>query len=154
MNIVGKQEKGKVIGLDNDSEHLKELPRPPAYLDARAKAHYRRIGELLITKEKLKSLHLPALELLAENFKQWEWAVREIRDKNKKRHGSGYIQKYSSGAKNISVEITLKRDAEKAIMQCFKQFGLDPKSEKELGSAIDPNQLSLFEEFLKRKQSS
>ena len=152
MKIIGK-DKGKLVGLDEGSDLLKQLPRPPAYLDAKAKAHYRRLGKILIAKEVLKSIHLPALELLAENFKQWEWAVRQIRIKNRKKHGSGYIQTYDSGASNISVEVTLKRDAEKAIMQCFKQFGLDPKSEKELGRTVDPNQLDIFEEFLKRKQT-
>ena len=67
--------------------------------------------------------------------------------KNKEKLGSGYIQKFNSGAENISVYLTIKRDAEKAIMQCFKQFGLDPKSEKELKREINPDQGDLFEGF-------
>ena len=122
----------KVVGLDEGSEVLKKLPNPPAYLGAKAKAHYKKIGKILIAKEILKNIHIPALEILSENFAQWEWAVREIRTKNRDIPGSGYIQIFDSGATNISTEITVKRDAEKAIMQCFKQFGIDPKSEKEL----------------------
>lgn len=142
----------KVVGLDKGTDYLKKLPAPPTYFGTKAKAHYKKFGSVLIAGEQLKRIHLPALEVLAENFEQWEWAVREIRSKNKKEHGSGYIQKFNTGAKNISVEVTLKRDAEKAMMQCFKQFGLDPKSEKELKGAIDPGQGDLFNGFNNRKQ--
>lgn len=141
----------KVVSLDKGSDILKKLPAPPEYLSEDAKRHYRRVGGVLISNEKLKRIHLGALEVLAENFAQWEWAVKEINFKNSLDHGRGYIQVYSSGAKNISVEVTLKRDAEKAIMQCFKQFGLDPKSEKELGATGDPGQMDLFKDFMKMK---
>jgi phage terminase small subunit len=59
-----------------------------------------------------------------------------------------------SKAQNISVEITLKRDAEKAIMQCFKQFGLDPKSEKELIGITDSAQGDLFTGFRQMKKTN
>ncbi|QLE02898.1 P27 family phage terminase small subunit [Galbibacter sp. BG1] len=143
----------KVVGLDQGSDYLKKLPSPPTYFGSKAKAHYKRFGSILISGNQLKRIHLPALEVLAENYEQWEWAIREIRTKNKNTHGSGYIQKFSSGAKNISVEVTLKRDAEKAIMQCFKQFGLDPRSEKELKGSMDPSQGDLFEGFNQRKNA-
>lgn len=135
----------KVVSINQGSEFIKELPSPGTYLGPKAKDHYKTIGALLISNDRLKRIYLPSLEVLAENLEQWEWAVREIRKKNREKHGSGYIQKYTSGAKNISVEVTIKRDAEKAIMQCFKLFGLDPKSDKEL--KVDPSQKSLFEEL-------
>jgi P27 family predicted phage terminase small subunit len=143
----------KVVSIGKGTDLIKELPSAPAYLGTKAKAHFKKFGKILISNGQLKTIHIAALEVLAENFEQWEWAVREIRAKNKKETGSGYIQKYNSGAKNISVELTIKRDAEKAIMQCFKQFGLDPKSEKELKLTVDPNQGDLFNDFANRKQS-
>ena len=142
MEIVHK---GKADGF------LKEIPKPGNYLDSKSKSHFKRIAKILISANSLKSVHVPALEVMAENFSQWEWAVREIRKKNKEKTGSGYKQKYTSGAENISVELTIKRDAEKAIMQCFKQFGLDPKSEKELKQEVNPDQGDLFEGFKNRK---
>ena len=131
---------------------LKEIPKPGTYLSSNAKKHFKRIAKILIAADSLKRIHVPALELMAENFTQWEWAVREIRALNKEEPGTGYIQKYSSGAKNITSEMTVKRDAEKAIMQCIKQFGLDPKSEKELKQEVNPDQGDLFEGFKNRKQ--
>ncbi len=144
----------KVVSIDTGSDFLTTLPPAPTYLGTKAKSHFKKFGQILISGNQLKRIHIPALAVMAENFEQWEWAIREIRSKNKKRHGSGYIQKFSTGAKNISVEVTIKRDAEKAIMQCFKQFGLDPKSEKELKGVVDPNQGDLFNGFHKRKYSS
>ncbi len=141
----------KIVGKGNGTDILSELPAPPSYLGTKAKAHFRKFGKVLIASGMLKRIHLAALEILAENFEQWEWAVREIRKKNKKRGASGYVQTFGSGAKNVSVEITIKRDAEKAIMQCFKQFGLDPKSEKELKNVADPAQGDLFESSSNKK---
>ena len=146
-----KKEMGVILPLDKASDIIKVLPSPPPYLGKSAKNHFKRIGRILIAANNLKRIHLPALEVMAVNLEQWEWAIREIRSKNNDMPGLGYIQRFSTGAKNISVEVTLKRDAEKAIMQCFKQFGLDPKSEKELVSNIDPNQGSLFDGFNQKK---
>lgn len=140
-----------IVSLSKGSEYIKELPNASTFLGSKAKAHYKRMGKILIASECLKTIHLPTLEVLAENLEQWEWAIREIRTKNKTKPGTGYIQKFNSGAKNISVELTVKRDAEKAIMQCFKLFGLDPKSEKELKGMMDPSQGDLFEGFNKRR---
>jgi len=137
----------------NGTDLIKEIPKPGTYLDSKAKSHYKRIAKILIAANSLKRVHIPALEVMAENFSQWEWALREIKKKNKIKMGTGYRQKYESGAENISVELTIKRDAEKAIMQCFKQFGLDPRSEKELKQEVDPGQGDLFEGFKNRKQS-
>ena len=143
----------KIVHNDKGTDLLKELPAAPTYLDSKAKAHFIRLGKILISNNLLKRIHVPALEIISENFEQWEWAVREIRRKNKEKKGSGYIQIYASTAQNISVELTIKRDAEKAIMQCFKQFGLDPKSEKELKTTVDPAQGDLFEDFINKKNA-
>jgi hypothetical protein len=82
---------------------------------------------------------------------QFQFAVSEIRRKNRDKIGSGYIQKFNSGAENISVEVTLKKSAVDDLLKCFKIFGLDPKSDKELKGLIDSGQTSLFEEMLKAK---
>jgi len=101
----------------------------------------------------LKEKFLPALEVYAESMAQWQFAVSEIKKKNAKKLGDGYIQTYKSGAKNVSVEVTLRNDAEASLLKCFKIFGLDPKSEKELKGATDPTQLDLFEQLMKMKNA-
>lgn len=109
------------------------------------------MGIELIKLDRLKEVFLPALEIFAEAMAQYEFAAREIKEKNKDDHGTGYIQTYRSGASNISTEVVLMRDAEKTLFKCFKQFGLEPRSEKELKATTDPNQTDLFEQFMMKK---
>lgn len=122
---------------------LKKLPAAPVYLSTASKKHWKNIGKRLIDAEVLKSIHLSGLEILADAQAQFEWSVKEISKKNKDKYGSGFIMTHGTGAQNVSVEVTLKNAAIKTMMQSLKQFGLDPKSEKELN--IEPSQqLDLF----------
>lgn len=129
-------------------EHLSEVPKPPSYLSNMAKKHYKNMGEKLLELKRLKSIFLEALEIYAEAMAQFEWATREINAKNKDGYGTGYIQVYRSKATNISTELVLRNNAEQTLLKCFKQFGLDPRSEKELKATENPNQVNLFDDFL------
>jgi phage terminase small subunit len=68
----------KTVHKGEASELVKEIPKSPSYLDTSAKQHFKKFARILISSESLKRIHLPALELMAENFSQWEWAVREL----------------------------------------------------------------------------
>lgn len=129
-------------------EHLTAVPKPPAYLSPMAKKHYKKMAEKLLELKRLKNIFLDALEIYAEAMAQFEWATREINDKNKEEYGTGYIQVYKSKATNISTELVLRNNAEQTLIKCFKQFGLDPRSEKELKTTENPNQTSMFDQFL------
>ncbi|WP_431471939.1 P27 family phage terminase small subunit [Nonlabens sp. SCSIO 43208] len=130
------------------NQQYKKVPAAPVYLSPSAKKHWKQVAKILIDAEVLKPTHLTGLEVLVDAKAQFEYAVRAIQKSNRKKAGSGYIQQFSTGAKNISVEQTLKRDAIKTMMQCLKQFGLDPKSEKELNTEPS-NQLNLFDGIMK-----
>lgn len=128
---------------------IKKVPASPVYLDTAAKKHWAKIAQALIDAEVLKPSHLTALEVLVDAKSQFEFAVRAIKKANAKKAGTGYVQRFSTGAENISVYLTIKRDATKAMMQCLKQFGLDPKSEKELN--LEPsNQLDMFDQVFNK----
>ncbi len=134
----------KVVGKGNGnlvkSDLVKKVPGAPRFFTPRAKTTYKRLGNILIEAGVLKSRHLPTLEILAQNYDQWQSAIMAINKANRKKAMSGYIQKFTTGATNISPEVTLKEKAEKQIFICLKRFGLDPKSEKELDAG---NQLQL-----------
>ena len=134
----------EVVHIGKGSDILKSIPAAPAYFDAASKRHFKQVAKILIAAKILKEIHLPALEILAQNKAQLEFALRAINKKNKVKLGTGYIQKFTTGAENISVELSLKKQAEYTILQCIKQFGLDPKSEKELNHQPD-NQVNLLE---------
>ena len=139
-----------VIHIGQGSDKLTHLPKPPVFLDPGSKKFYKKIGELLIKTEVLREIHLTTLEMLATNYSQWAFAVREIARKNKEASGTGYIQTFTSQATNISTELVLKRDAEKAMRENLAAFGMDPQSEKKLKTAIDPAQGDLFDQFNKK----
>ena len=112
---------------------IKKVPKAPDYFNEATKQHCINIGKSLITANVLKTTLLPTLEVLAQNMAQYEFALKEINRKNNIEAGSGYIQRYQTGNANVSAEVTLKEKAEKNIYICIKLFGLDPKSEKDLG---------------------
>ena len=141
-----------VLSINKGKDTLLKCPVAPKYLNDNAKKHYKKMGDYLSTIERLKNIYLPALEVYAESMAMWEFAISEIKRKNIEKYGTGYIQTFLSGAKNISVEVTLKEKAIDDILKCCKIFGLDPKSEKELKSE-NSGQYSLFEELIKKKNN-
>lgn len=142
--------RNKIVHIGREKSTIENKPKPPAYLSNAAKKHYKIMGDYLIKLQRLKDIYLPALEIYAEAMAQFEWATRAIKEKNREEYGTGYIQVFRSGAANITAEVTLRNNAESTLMKCFKQFGLDPRSEKELNTE-DPNQTNLFEQFLNAK---
>lgn len=143
----------KIIHLENSTDLIKQVPTPPSYFDLQIKNNYKRMAKVLIDSQILKNRHLPTLEIFAVEFTQFEYAVKAIIKANKLKAGTGYIQTFSTGAKNISAEVTLKQQAEKQLFICLRRFGLDPKSEKELNISQDPNQTNLLDKLLGTKTS-
>lgn len=144
----------EAVHIGKGKDTLNEVPKAPVYLSDDAKKHWHEMGSVLAKNDLLKEKFLAALQVYAEAMAQWEFALREIKKCNKEKFGSGYIQKFASGASNVSVYVTLKDKAEESILKCCKIFGLDPKSEKDLKATGDAGQFSLFEELMKSKQSS
>jgi P27 family predicted phage terminase small subunit len=122
----------EIVGKGSGNDVLSQVPTPPNYLDGPTKRHYKKIAKALIGAKVLKTIHLSALEILAQNSAQFEFAVKAIHKKNNQKSGTGYIQVFKTGAANITPEVSLKEKAENRMLQVIKQFGLDPKSEKDL----------------------
>lgn len=141
----------KVIEINHGKDTLLSVPKPPSYLSNSAKKHYLQMGAILAKNSRLKELYLDALVVYSEAMAQYQFALQEIKDKNSEDFGSGFVQTFRTGAQNVSVYVTLKNDAQDTLFKCFKIFGLDPKSEKELKATIDPDQTNLFEQFMNSK---
>lgn len=140
-----------VVHMNKGKDTLMVVPAAPKHLSANAKKGYKIMGQFLAQAERLKSYYLPTLEIFAEAYAEWEWACLEINRKNKQKPGSGYMQTFATQATNITTEMAIRGRAAASMWQCAKQFGLDPKSEKELKNATEGGQLNLFEELLKSK---
>lgn len=147
-NVLSIAHKGK--GKDT----LTEIGKLPRHLCDDGKKAYKDMGELLIKADRLKAYMLPALEVFAAAYAQWVFACKEINRLNKEKHGRGYIQRFAGGARNISPEITCRDKASADMLRCSKQFGLDPRSEKELKAAVDSGQTNLFDELNKALNSN
>lgn len=139
------------IGKGKDT--LMQVPPPPAHLNAIEKKGYKMMGDLLAKTERLKSHHLPLLESFAVYYAQWQYACKEITSLNKIEMGKGFIQRFSTGARNISPEVTLRDNAFDGMLKCSKQFGLDPKSEKDIKAVSDGGQFSMFEDFFNKTKA-
>lgn len=146
-----KNENMNVVHIGSGKETLSAVPKPPVYLSKNAKKHFLMMGQLLAKKERLKDIYLPALEIYGSAMDQFEFACKEINRKNALSAGTGFIQTYKTGATNISTEIVLRNDASSTLLKCFRQFGLDPKSESELKGLAETGQMDLFENYLKAK---
>jgi P27 family predicted phage terminase small subunit len=145
--------KSNVVHIGQGKDTLSKLPAPPSYLSASAAKHYKKMGESLIKADRLKETFLPGLEIFAVNMAQFEHANKEIERKNKKAMGAGYIQTFKNGTANISPEVTLRNAAEKTLFQCLKQFGLDPRSEKDLRQPAENPYGDLFSAFQEKFSS-
>jgi len=139
-----------VAGKGSGSDLLLRAPKAPEWLNDQAKEGYKWMGNMLAKAQRLKPYYLPALEIFADAYAQWQWALREINRKNTLKPGTGYVQYFKNGASNISAEVTLKEKAINQMLHCCKLFGLDPKSEKELKATGDPAQTSLFAELMQK----
>jgi len=142
-----------IAGKGTGSDLLLTVNNAPTHLSAEAKKEFKRMGNLLAQAQRLKAYHLGTLEIWADAYAQWQWAVTKISEKNKKEMGTGFIQTFKNNTSNISPEMTVKKDAVNTMFQCCKLFGLDPKSEKDLKAIDNPNQGKLFEDFAKALNS-
>lgn len=143
--------KDNLVHIGKGKDTLQRLPKAPAYLSASAAKHFKTMGESLIKAERLKETFLPGLEIFAVNMAQFEHANKEIERKNKRAMGAGYIQTFKNGTANISPEVSLRSAAEKTLFQCLKQFGLDPRSEKDLRQPPQNPYGDLFTAFLEKQ---
>ena len=142
-----------IAGRGNGSDKLLAVPAAPKHLNAEAKKGYKMMGGYLAKADRLKEMYLPTLEIWADAYAQWIYAITEIKNLNAAEPGKGFIQRFPSGARQLAPEVTLRDNAADQMIKCAKLFGFDPRSEKELKANIDAGQLDIFEEFNKANHS-
>lgn len=147
-------QKMKVVGIGEGKETLTILPPAPKHLTLEAKKGYQWMGQMLCNANRLKEYHLPILEGFGAYYEQWIWAIKKINELNRKNPGLGYIQTFPTGARQISPESTTRDKAFEGMLRCSKQFGLDPRSEKELKATGDPAQGDLFQNLMENLKRS
>lgn len=117
-------------------------------LNGPAKKIYESLVERIADQVELKEFHSEMLAMIATEIESWVWANQEIKKKNRKHAGSGYVQVFRTGATNITTEMVVRNTALKNFESLSKKFGLTTKDYKELGANDNPMQLELFTQLL------
>jgi len=128
---------------------LKELPRPSAQfkLSARQKYWWYYFGNEFLKTKQLSLLDLTHLQKASFWMDARAQAYKEIQKLGYK----GLVQKFDSGATNITGHVSIVEKADKHLDEVSAHFGLSIRDRQKLKvEDVDNNQLSLFESLAKK----
>lgn len=123
---------------------LKELPKPSAQfkLSAKQKFWWYYFGKEFLKTKQLSLLDLTHLQKAAFWMDARAQAFKEIQNLGYK----GLVQKFHSGATNITGHVSIVEKADKHLDEVSAHFGLSFRDRQKLNITDAPeNQLSLFE---------
>ena len=137
---------------------LEKVKTPGKHFNAgmtdRAKKIYRYWAQKLISTKRLTEIDLPNLVALANSWDQYLWSLEAMAEKNGERMGAGYMQKFKSGATNITTEYSIMEKSLDQITKLSKIFGLSFRDRHAIASFfddVDPNQTNLLDELMSDK---
>lgn len=134
---------------------LSELPEPEKTmkLTPRQKKWWYWLGAELLQSRKLTKPDLIHLQKAAFWLDARVQAYQEIKELG---YYDGLVQKFRSGATNVSAHITIIEKADKALNDFSAHFGLSIKDRVKLKQTkeTNPDQFSLFEEFAMQKSAA
>lgn len=153
MKVAHKQD-GKVVELTPAEKKLyqvlSELPKPETAMKlsrSQKKWWYWFGNEFLTTKQlsKLDLIHLQKASVWMDARSQ---AIEEI---NELGYYDGLVQKFRTGATNISAHVTILEKADKHLNDVSAHFGLSIKDRLKLTPEEKPtDQLSLFDQVIQK----
>lgn len=115
-----------------------EAPPMPEWLSEAATEEWQRVLPDLITLGLVSKLDMMAFATYCEAVADWKRFRILIAEHNAKADGSGDIQTFATGAKQISVWRQLANDAEKRANAAGAQFGFSPMARRNLRTATAP----------------
>lgn len=130
-------------------EVLKELPKPSTQfkLSARQKYWWYYFGNEFLKTKQLSLLDLTHLQKAAFWMDARAQAFKEIQNLGYK----GLVQKFPSGATNITGHVSIVEKADKHLDEVSAHFGLSFRDRQKLNTAdVSDNQLSLFDSLVKK----
>ena len=116
----------------------------------RARKLYDYFGQKLVGTGRLTELDLPNLVQLAIAWDKFIWAEERMAQKNAQEMGAGYVQRFKSGATNITTEFSIAEKSQDQIIKLSKMFGLSFKDRHGMTGFFqeqDPNQTSMFDDL-------
>lgn len=147
----GSWQSSEVKKSNNDLyEIITKLPLPDKRfeLSKDQKYWYKYFGDQLVSSKKLTKPDLVHLHRLARSIDYMLQAELEI---ERKGYYGGLVQTFATGASNISAHATIREKMIKDVDDISKHFGFSFKDRAKLVQIKeDPNQMDLFDEFLKQ----
>lgn len=116
-------------------------PPKPDWLSEVAAIEWDRVVADLLTLGWVSTLDMMALATYCEAVADWQRFRRLIADHNAKADGSGDIQVFATGAKQISVWRQLANDAEKRANAAGALFGFSPMARRNMRAAAPQGEL-------------
>ena len=123
---------------------MSELPKPPSFLDAIAKKHWKLVGTELMGCGLLTNIDLDALAACCNCYSQWVKAQQELKK-------SSLIVVTPNGFRMPSPYIKIANDSLDRMMRYLKEFGMTPASRSRV--EVDPGE-DEGDEFLKLLKES
>jgi len=139
-------------------EVLKELPKPTTdmKLTASQKKWWYWFGLEFVKTKQFTNTDLMHLQNAAVMMDARSKMIKIINDENKKSANGvgGWVQRFSSGATNVTGYQTMYEKATKQLEDISAHFGLSIKDRKKLNAttSVDDSQLSLFEQMQQQLQ--
>jgi phage terminase small subunit len=137
----------KIIKGSKKQTHLTKLPKCSPELNDRERKIYRQIGMRLIRNGNLREIDITILETLSTSLAEFYWATERINEMNAKKMGDGYIQKYASGATNITTHMVIRERAFDKFIRLSKLLGMSIKDRYSMAELYDMSKDQLEFEF-------
>ena len=131
--LKGTRKKSRETKVFLNSE-LTKIPTAPKFLEKPARKYYRTICQHLLDNKSLFSVDSYLVALAANSLNRIEEIQRKFTNGE-----YSLTQTFNSGAKNVSVEYTLLKDAQKDFKEYSKQLGLDVSSRDKIRAFIEGN---------------
>lgn len=118
-----------------------QAPPKPDFLGPEASEEWDRVSAALVSLGWVSSLDMMALATYCEAVGDWVRFRRKIRDLNAAQEGSGDVQTYESGAKQLSIWRQLANDAERRANQAGAAFGFSPVARRAMRALTPQGEL-------------
>lgn len=143
--MTGNASKKNMGSLESEVQEARVAtsePPMPGWLSAVAQEEWRRVVADLLVLGWIHTLDMAALASYCEAYGDWVRFRQLITAKNTEMDGSGDVQVFATGAKQVSVWRQLANDAEKRMNAAGAAFGFTPMARRNMKAA--PPQGELF----------
>ena len=139
----GKRQLNHDVKLDTS----KEVLTPPAHLDRKAKAEWKRLAPVVLKAGLLTEGDIAAFGAYCAAFSHWYHAEKDLQAKISENGGSMTFET-DKGYQQQIPEVSIATNARLNMIKIAREFGLTPSSRANI-SAVDKNEESSIMEFIK-----